>query len=107
MPKSLATAGSVKSTNRELGRVLSHPHDHRLACTPVAKFSPLTQIASTEPSSVRPACTSPSTLLTASAVSVIFTWFRVTPTSASSSATYPVTKALTVSSPPYMYQLTV
>jgi hypothetical protein len=54
---------------------------------PVAKFSPLIQIASTLPSAVRPACCSASTLFTASAVSATGTRFSVTPRRASSGAT--------------------
>ena len=74
---------------------------------PVAKFSPLIQIASTAPPLVRPACFSPRTLLTASAVSVIRTCLRVTPNLARRRATSSLTKPFSLSSPPYMYQLTV
>ena len=47
-----------------------------------AKFSPLIQIRSTEPPSLRPAVFSASTRETASAVSASFTWRSVTPCSA-------------------------
>jgi hypothetical protein len=53
----------------------------------VAKFSPLIQIRSTLPPASLPAAFSPSTLFTASAVSLIFTWFKVMSSSASRSFT--------------------
>ena len=102
------TLGLLKSTFLALGRSLTKPHSHRSACLPVAKFSPLIQMASTEPSVVLPACFSPRTLFTASTVSPTFTWFKVMPYfSFNVVATNPVAKALIVSDPPYMYQLTV
>src|SRR4051812_34468765 len=83
------------------------PQDKRSPCFIVAKFSPLIQIRSTDPSVSLPADFSPSTLFTASTVSAIGTWLIVTPTFWASSLRYPVTSLLMVSSPPHMYQLTV
>jgi hypothetical protein len=83
-PKSVSTASA--STRAWLGSCVAQPSAHSPASLPAAKFSPLIQIMSTLDSSAS-ARASDSTRCTASAVSVIGTRSRVTPSSAAAGTT--------------------
>ncbi|EWS62473.1 hypothetical protein Y695_04300 [Hydrogenophaga sp. T4] len=76
--KSLRT-GLFRSTAPQLGRLSAQGPNSRPPCFRLRKFSPLTQIRSTEPSVRRPAATSVCTRLTTSAASVTLTWRSSTP----------------------------
>ena len=114
---SIPSVGTVKSAVRavlptgsvsvQFGSASAQGPNSRSCAFIEAKFSPLIQIRSMAPPSVRPADFSASTRLTASAVSDNFTCSSVTPYSCATRDPAQAMKSFTMSDPPQAFQYTV